>query len=111
MSKGNHENPSLTQCPIARTVAIIGEKWSLLILRDLARGMNKFSEIQQSLGCPKNLLSTRLKTFERAGIIARNEYREAGARARQAYYLTESGKALIPVLLALQDWGEEYLLP
>lgn len=96
-------------CPIAGTLAIVGEKWTLLILRDIARGKTKFSEIHDSLGCPKNLLSTRLKTLESAGILYTSEYIEPGSRPRLAYYLTETGMQLMPVLLALQEWGMRYL--
>lgn len=96
-------------CPIARTLEIVGEKWSLLILRDVARGITKFSEIHDSLGCPKNLLSARLKTLVSAGILAKREYKEPGARLRSSYHLTESGADLLPVLIALQSWGRAHL--
>ncbi|MDO4898001.1 MAG: helix-turn-helix domain-containing protein, partial [Rothia sp. (in: high G+C Gram-positive bacteria)] len=96
-------------CPIASTLEIAGEKWSLLILRDIFRGLHKFSELHQNLGCPKNLLSARLKTLEAAGIIRREEYREAGSRSRASYHLTEAGEDLLPVLAALQSWGEKHL--
>lgn len=98
-------------CPIARTLEIVGEKWSLLILRDVARGITKFSEIHDSLNCPKNLLSARLKTLVSAGILAKREYKEPGARLRSSYHLTEAGADLLPVLIALQSWGRAHLNP
>ncbi|MDO4259060.1 MAG: helix-turn-helix domain-containing protein [Actinomycetaceae bacterium] len=101
--------PSLTHCSIARTLDIVGEKWTLLIVRDIARGMTRFSDIHHSLGCPKNLLSTRLRTLEKAGILQRTAYQETGARTRWAYHFTESGSALVPLLLALHHWGQTYL--
>lgn len=101
--------PTVTDCPIAATLEIVGEKWSLLILRDIARGLHKFGAIHASLGCARNLLSARLKTLEAARIIHTEAYQETGARARKAYHLTPTGADLLPVLLALQEWGQKHL--
>ncbi|MBC3185819.1 helix-turn-helix transcriptional regulator [Corynebacterium sp. zg-331] len=102
-------SPSLSACPIARTLEIVGEKWSLLILRDIARGLHRFSDIHHSLNCPKNLLSARLKALRTAGLVRTEEYREPGARARNSYHLTPAGVDLLPTLLALQSWGLAHL--
>ncbi|MCD4549906.1 winged helix-turn-helix transcriptional regulator [Schaalia sp. lx-260] len=96
-------------CPIARTLQIVGEKWTLLILRDIFRGKHRFNEIYENLRCPKNLLSSRLHALEETEIITRYSYKEQGKRTRAAYQLTERGLALAPVLIALGNWGTTYL--
>ena len=95
-------------CPVARTLDIIGERWTLLILRDLVRlGPRKFQDFETSLsGVGPNTLSTRLKRLEEAKIVERRFYETHPPRAE--YVLTEKGLALRPVLLALKKWGETY---
>lgn len=109
MSKAPATNPALARCPIARTLEIVGEKWTLLILRDIWRGLTKFSELEASLKCPRNLLSKRLQGLENHGIVTKTEYREEKSRPRMAYQLTQAGKDLLPILIALQTWGEQHL--
>jgi DNA-binding HxlR family transcriptional regulator len=95
-------------CPVARALDVIGEKWTLLILRDLFRkGPQRFQELEQSLpGVAPNTLSARLKTLESQGVIATRLYERHPPRYE--YYLTEKGKALGPVLKALYTWGSNY---
>jgi DNA-binding HxlR family transcriptional regulator len=95
-------------CPVARTLDMIGEKWSLLVLRDLFRkGPLRFQELERSLpGVAPNTLSARLKTLEKGGIIATRLYESHPPRYE--YFLTDKGKALGPVLKALYNWGESY---
>jgi len=95
-------------CPVARTLDVIGEKWSLLVLRDLLRkGPLRFQELERSLpGVAPNTLSARLKTLEKGGIIATRLYESHPPRYE--YFLTDKGKALGPVLKALHNWGESY---
>lgn len=95
-------------CPVARTLDVIGERWSILILRDLFRqGPRRFQDFQESLaGVAPNTLSARLKTLEAKGVIARLLYNEHPPRLE--YYLTEKGKSLGPVLKALKNWGDRY---
>lgn len=96
-------------CPIARTLDIIGERWTLLILRELGFGRSKFSEFAENLpGIPATVLSDRLKTLERHGIVERQVYSEHPLRAE--YRLTAKGRSLEPVLGALVDWGIEHCL-
>ena len=96
-------------CPVARTLDIIGDRWTMLILRDLFRGCSKFSNFLQSLeGISPNLLADRLKRLEERGIVKRVFYSDHPPRAE--YQLTEKGRALGPVLLAIGDWGFEYEL-
>src|SRR5207248_1285461 len=96
------------ECPVAQTLDILGDRWTLLIIRDLFLGRTKFAEFQASLqGIPTNLLGDRLKQLEEHGIVARRFYSEHPPRAE--YVLTEKGRALDPVLGALTDWGSRYL--
>lgn len=97
--------PGGAACPIARTLEIIGERWTLLILRDLAvGGARRFADFERSLErISPNTLSARLKTLEAAGIIARRFYDENPPRAE--YILTEKGLTLRPLLQMLREWG------
>jgi DNA-binding HxlR family transcriptional regulator len=92
-------------CPVARALDIIGERWTLLILRDLfRRGPQRFQQLEQSLaGIAPNTLSARLKTLEADGVIASRLYERHPPRYE--YFLTDKGKALGPVLKALYEWG------
>jgi len=94
------------ECPVARTLEIIGERWTILVLRDLFLfGPRKFQDFQNSLqGIAPNTLSARIKRLEVAGVIERRLYSEHPPRAE--YRLTEKGRALGPALLALKSWGE-----
>ena len=96
-----------TPCPTARALDLIGDWWTLLIVRDAMRGMTRFSEFQRSLGAAKNILSTRLKTLVAEGILKVEP--AADGSAYQDYVLTEKGLALQPILVALGQWGSEYL--
>jgi DNA-binding HxlR family transcriptional regulator len=93
------------ECPIARALDVIGEKWSLLILRDLLRkGPLRFQEIEAGLpGVAPNTVSARLKTLETQGVVATRLYERHPPRYE--YLLTEKGKSLRPVLKALSAWG------
>lgn len=95
-------------CPIARALQIVGERWSLLILRDLfRRGSQRFVDLQESLaGIAPNTLSDRLKTLEANGVVTSRLYEQHPPRAE--YLLTPKGKALGPVLKALHAWGDQH---
>jgi DNA-binding HxlR family transcriptional regulator len=96
------------RCPVARALDVIGEKWSLLILRDLFRkGPLRFQELEQGLpGVAPNTLSARLKTLEAQGVVSTRLYEQHPPRYE--YFLTDKGKALQPVLKALRAWGEQH---
>jgi DNA-binding HxlR family transcriptional regulator len=96
------------KCPIARALDVVGERWSLLILRDLRRfGPMRFQDFERALpGLAPNTLSSRLKALEARGVIGARLY-EAHP-PRYEYFLTDKGKALAPVLKALYAWGEEH---
>jgi DNA-binding HxlR family transcriptional regulator len=95
-------------CPVARTLDVIGERWAILILRDLVlKGPCKFQDFEQSLqGVSPNTLSSRLKTLEEHKIVSRRFYEDHPPRAE--YVLTEKGKELRPVLRALREWGQRW---
>ena len=95
-------------CPVARTLDIIGERWTILILRDLfLQGPRKFQDFEASLsGISPNTLSARLKRLEEGGIIARRFYDQHPPRAE--YLLTAKGRELGPVMKQLRNWGEKH---
>ena len=95
-------------CPVARALDAIGERWSLLILRDLFRkGPLRFQQFEANLtGAAPNTLSARLKSLEAQGVIGSRLYEKHPPRYE--YFLTDKGKALGPVLKALHNWGEAY---
>lgn len=94
-------------CPVARSLDIIGDWWSLLIVRDALRGLTRFGEFQKSLGIAKNMLTSRLKLLVDEGILQMQP--AADGSAWQAYALTDKGRALQTVLVALSQWGNEHL--
>lgn len=95
-------------CPIARTLGVVGESWTILILRDLVvNGPRKFQDFERSLkGISPTTLSARLKRLEEAGIVERRFYAQHPPRAE--YLLTDRGRDLRPVLKALLEWGQRY---
>src|ERR1700709_261565 len=90
-------------CAIARALDAIGDWWSLLIIRDATAGIGRFSEFQRSLGIPGNILSARLKLLLEQGVM--EVVPASVGSAYNEYVLTEKGEALLPVLLALGQWG------
>jgi DNA-binding HxlR family transcriptional regulator len=96
-------------CSIARTLALIGDRWTLLVLRDVANGVRRFDELAGHLGIARNILSGRLARLTEAGLVERAAYREPGTRERQEYRLSQAGRELVPVLLALMAWGDQHL--
>lgn len=93
-------------CPIARALEIVGERWSLLILREAFMGQRRFNDFERQLGIARNILSTRLKHLVERGVLSREPSRED---ARQIEYrLTPMGKALFPVLVSMAQWGTQW---
>lgn len=93
-------------CSIQRTLAVIGDRWTLLILRDVFRGVRRFSRIQADLGIARNLLTDRLAALVADGVLEKVPYQERPLR--HEYRLTEKGRALSPALLALMRWGDAW---
>lgn len=99
-------NESATPCPVMRTVDLVGDRWTLLILRDAFDGPRRFSQLQRELAIAKNILSDRLTTLVAAGILRTEP--AADASAYHAYALTEKGRDLFDVIIALRQWGERH---
>ena len=95
-------------CPAKAALDVIGERWSLLVLRELFYGVHRFDRIVERTGAPRNILTTRLRHLEAGGVIERRRYQDAPAR--YDYHLTEDGKTLLPVVLALMEWGNDHLV-
>lgn len=96
---------ALVPCPVARTLEIIGEWWTLLIVRDAIRGLRRFDDFKRT-GIADNILTARLKKLTEEGILERRLYQERPARYE--YVLTQKGSALGPVVLALRTWGRQW---
>lgn len=94
-------------CSIARALGVIGDRWTILILRDTFRGIRRFEEIRRDLGIPKAVLSERLSKLVHSGVLARRQYMSHPARFE--YRLTDMGRELSPVLVGLMDWGDRWL--
>lgn len=94
-------------CPVARSVDLIGDRWSLLVVRDAFDGMRRFGDFQRSLGIARNILSDRLRKLVDAGILEMQD--ASDGTAYQEYVLTPQGENLFPVVVALRQWGEKHL--
>jgi DNA-binding HxlR family transcriptional regulator len=90
-------------------LALVGERWSLLVVRELGFGVRRFNDIQRNTGAPREMLTARLRKLEEAGIVSRTAYSEHPPR--YDYELTEAGRALAPVLRSLRRWGEQFATP
>jgi DNA-binding HxlR family transcriptional regulator len=97
------------ECPIARSLDLVGDAWTLLILRDALLGATRFQDFQERLGMPPSTLTRRLGQLTEQGLLARRVYEHSPARER--YELTEKGADLAPVLLVLSSWGNRWLSP
>jgi DNA-binding HxlR family transcriptional regulator len=95
------------ECSIARTLEIVGEKWALLVVREVFLGNRRFDEMVRTIGAPRDTLAARLRSLVGAGILERRQYSEHPARFE--YRLTEAGLDLYPVILTLMRWGDEHL--
>ncbi|HAB24796.1 MAG: helix-turn-helix domain-containing protein [Pantoea sp.] len=96
-----------SECPIARTVESIGERWSLMIIREAFDDVRRFSEFQKNLGLAKNILASRLKHLVDIGVF--NLCPASDGSAYKEYVLTEKGETLFPLVVAIRQWGERYL--
>jgi DNA-binding HxlR family transcriptional regulator len=96
-------------CSIARSLELIGERWTLLIIRDAFRGIRRFDDFQRSLGVARNVLQGRLERLVECGILERVRYQERPERFE--YRLTEMGLDLWPVVVSLLHWGDRHLAP
>lgn len=95
-------------CSIARPASLLGDRWTLVILRQAFSGIKRYEDFQTSLGISRSLLSERLGKLVDAGILRREPYKDS-IRTRERYRLTEMGLDLYPVLMALREWGDRYM--
>ncbi len=91
-------------CPVARALEVVGEPWTLLVIREALFGVTRFSQFQARLGIARNVLTARLESLVETGILVRRRYEERPPR--DEYLLTPRGRALVPILHALKEWGE-----
>ena len=102
------EELRVRDCSIKRTLDVVGEKWTLLVLREAFYGARRFEEFFANVGCARTLLSERLATLVEHGVLRREPYREAGQRERHQYLLTEKGHDLFAALVVLMQWGDRW---
>lgn len=97
----------LSECPVARALEVIGDKWSLMIIRDAFDGVRRFGEFQKNLGLAKNILAVRLKSLTSLGLL--ELLPASDGSAYKEYTLTEKGRDLFPVIVVFRQWGEKYM--
>jgi len=100
---------STANCSVQRTLDVVGEKWSLLVLRDTFNGVRRFEDLRRHVGVSEPVLADRLRTLVAAGILATSPYRETGRRERAEYVVTDRGWELQPVVVGLLQWGDRHL--
>jgi len=100
---------SVENCTIGRAMTILGEKWTVVVLREVFNGVRRFDDMRDRTGIPRQVLTNRLAMLVERGVLRRQPYREPGARLRYEYRLTEMGIDLYPVLVAVREWGDRYL--
>lgn len=104
---GKEAGKELPACPVETTLTLIGDKWKVLILRDLLPGTKRFGELKKSIGSvSQKVLTAQLRDMEKNGLVSRTVYAEVPPRVE--YSLTDLGKSLKPILDAMWNWGEEY---
>lgn len=94
-------------CPVARTLSVVGDRWTLLILRDCMMGLTRFEQFVQSTGATRHIIANRLKRLTEAGVLTCERY-SAHAK-RYEYLLTDKGRELMPALMVFRDWGKAHL--
>ncbi|MEO0981460.1 MAG: helix-turn-helix domain-containing protein [Pseudomonadota bacterium] len=94
-------------CPVARTMSVLGDRWTLLIVRDCFLGLSRFDQFQSSLGVTRHVLAGRLARLVEAGLLEKRAYSERPKR--YDYVLTDKGEALRPAMTALKDWGKAHM--
>lgn len=99
----------LSECALAQAIAAIGDAWTLLILREILCGATRFEQMQKDLGISRAILADRLKRGVKAGILEKVSYKVPGRRQHYSYDFTARGRALLPALLALRQWADEFL--
>ncbi|MGH3464585.1 MAG: winged helix-turn-helix transcriptional regulator, partial [Kribbellaceae bacterium] len=101
---------SVENCPIGRAMEILGERWTVVVLREVFNGIRRYDDMRVRTSIPRQVLADRLAKLVEHGILRRVPYQEPGSRQRYEYRLTEKGFDLYPMLVALRDWGDRYLV-
>ena len=96
-------------CNLSRAIELIGDRWTLMILRAALYGVRRFDDFQAELGCPRTVLSGRLKQLVESGLLTKQAYKVSGKRARPEYVLSAMGLSLRPILIGLTQWGDVWL--
>lgn len=110
MSSAAESTPApVESCSIFGAVDALGDSWSILVLRELFYGVRRFNDIQRDLGISRSVLTDRLNRLVSLGVAKVVPYQQPGARARHEYRLTRKGVALLPVMVALMEWGDRYV--
>lgn len=99
----------MENCTIGRAMAILGEKWTVVVLREVFNGVRRFEDMRERTNIPRQVLTNRLALLVHHGVLRRDPYREPGARGRDEYRLTDKGFDLYPVIAAVRQWGDTYL--
>jgi DNA-binding HxlR family transcriptional regulator len=100
---------SVDNCTIGRAMAILGERWTVVVLREVFNGVRRFDDMRERTNIPRQVLTNRLAMLVEQGVLRREPYQEPGARIRHEYRLTDKGLDLWPVLVAVLAWGDRYL--
>lgn len=100
---------SVDNCTIQRSLDVMGDRWSLIVLREVFQGIRRFDDMTVRTAIPRQVLTDRLRRLVDDGILRKEPYRVPGQRERHEYRLTDRGLDLYPVLIALQEWGNRYL--
>lgn len=101
--------PSPRVCSITDALSIVGDRYALLVIREMRYGYSRFQDIARNTGAPRDVLTARLRKLEESGLIERRQYSQRPPR--HEYLLTDAGRELQPVLLALKEWGDRHLNP
>lgn len=108
-TKSTALSPSIEECGLAQAAILLGDKWTLLILREALYGVTRFDDIHAELGLPRSVLSKRLKLLVEQGVLKRRPYKASGQRARDHYVLTQRGVELALPMAAIMQWGDKHL--
>ncbi|HKU36702.1 MAG TPA: helix-turn-helix domain-containing protein [Polyangiales bacterium] len=99
---------STENCPVGRALELLGERWTLLIVRDALNGVRRFDDFRRHIGLSEAVLADRLRKLVEAGVLDPHAYQDSGQRERYEYRLTPKGRELLPVVIAIKQWGETH---
>lgn len=94
---------------VGQVLALVGDRWALLVVREVSLGLRRFNELEAATGAPRTVLSDRLRRLVEAGVLETRPYQVPGSRTRTEYVLTDAGYDLLPLLSAMSDWAERHL--